>query len=128
MPHFIAEYSSNLEEQIDFQAFFGLVSDYLSQSGVFPTAGIRCRAFRADHYYIADNQQDYRYIHLIFKIGFGRSYSTQKKAADELFTIIVKYFEPIQAEQYLAISFEVQEINPLLTYKKNNLHSLFKKE
>lgn len=36
MPHFIAEYSANLENSVDFQDLFKTVNDFLGNTGVFP--------------------------------------------------------------------------------------------
>jgi len=46
MPHFIAEYSANIKDDIDFKDFFGKVNTFLGSTGVFPLGGIRSRAIR----------------------------------------------------------------------------------
>lgn len=128
MPHFTVEYSANLENDINFDDFFAQVHDNLGQSGVFPLGGIRSRAIRMDHYRVADNQHDYAFVHCLLKIGSGRDLDTLKQAGDSLFAVIEQYFEPIQAQRLLAISFEMQEIHPTLTYKKNNIHAFLKQQ
>lgn len=123
MPHFIVEYSSNLEKDINFSEFFEHVHDCLGSSGVFPLGGIRSRAIRMDNYRIADEKHDYAFIHITLKVGSGREEATRKKECDALFLLIESYFESLQNKRLLAISFEMQEIHPTLTYKKNNIHS-----
>ncbi|MBP6115920.1 MAG: 5-carboxymethyl-2-hydroxymuconate Delta-isomerase [Neisseriaceae bacterium] len=126
MPHFTVEYSANLAEDIVFADFFAQVHEYLGASGVFPLGGIRSRAIRMDDYRIADNAHDYAFIHLILKVGSGRDLDTRKTVCDGLFALIEAYFAPLQAQRLLAISFEMQEVHPVLTYKKNNIHAFLK--
>lgn len=123
MPHFIVEYSANLEEEINFDDLFKKVHETLGQSGVFPLGGIRSRAIRMDHYRIADGQHDYAFVHMLLKVGSGRSLEIRKEETDKLFTMIEGFFEPIHEKRLLAITFEMQEIDPVLTYKKNNIHA-----
>lgn len=126
MPHFIVEYSGNLKSEINFDEFFGKVHTCLGNSGVFPLGGIRSRAICMDDYRIADAQHDYAFIHILLKVGSGRDESTRKQVCDELFEVIENYFAPLQAKRLLAISFEMQEVHPVLTYKKNNIHAFLK--
>lgn len=123
MPHFIVEYSANLEEEINFDDLFKKVHETLGQSGVFPLGGIRSRAIRMDHYRIADGQHDYAFVHMLLKVGSGRSLEIRKEETDKLFKVIEGFFEPIHEKRLLAITFEMQEIDPVLTYKKNNIHA-----
>ena len=127
MPHFIVEYSSNLENEIHFDHLFENIHKTLGESGVFPLGGIRSRAIRMDHYRIADAQHDYAFIHILLKVGSGRPIDVRKKEADKLFTVIEEFFKPLHDKRLLAITFEMQEIDPVLTYKKNNIHAFLAK-
>lgn len=127
MPHFIVEYSANLESEIDFDQLFEKVHTTLGENGVFPAGGIRSRAIRMDHYRIADNKHDYAFVHMLLKIGSGRSLEVRKQEADKLFKTIESFFEPLHNNRLLAITFEMQEIDPVLTYKKNNVHAFLAK-
>jgi 5-carboxymethyl-2-hydroxymuconate isomerase len=126
MPHFIAEYSSNIQDDIDFQDFFRKINAHLGQSGVFPLAGIRSRAICVDHYVIADAKYDYAFIHMTLKVGFGRDIETRTAIAETLFKLIEEYFQPLKDKRLLAISFEMTELNPILNYKSNNIHQFLK--
>ena len=44
MPHFIVEYTDNIEQQASLPALFEKVHSVLGDSGVFPLGGIRSRA------------------------------------------------------------------------------------
>ncbi|MEN3977890.1 5-carboxymethyl-2-hydroxymuconate Delta-isomerase [Acinetobacter sp. CWB-B33] len=122
MPHFIAEYSANIQEDIDFQDFFTKVNTFLGSTGVFPLGGIRSRAIRMDDYVIADAKHDYAFIHMTLKVGAGRDLETRQRVAEELFALIDAHFKPLKDKRLLAISFEMTELDPVLNYKSNNIH------
>lgn len=122
MPHFIAEYSANIQEDIDFQDFFTKVNTFLGSTGVFPLGGIRSRAIRMDDYVIADAKHDYAFIHMTLKVGAGRDLETRQRVAEELFALIDAHFKPLKDRRLLAISFEMTELDPVLNYKSNNIH------
>ncbi|OTG93250.1 5-carboxymethyl-2-hydroxymuconate Delta-isomerase [Acinetobacter sp. ANC 3832] len=122
MPHFIAEYSANLEDCIDFQGLFEQVNTFLGGTGIFPLGGIRSRAIRLDQYRVADAKHDYAFVHMTLKVGSGRDLETRQRVATELFSIIEKFFQPLKDQRLLAISFEMTELDPVLNFKSNNIH------
>lgn len=126
MPHFIAEYSANLQDSVEFQDLFQQVNDFLGSTGVFPLGGIRSRAIRLDQYRVADGKHDYAFVHMTLKVGSGRDLETRQKVAGELFSLIEQFFQPLKAERLLAISFEMVELDPVLNFKSNNIHQFLK--
>lgn len=122
MPHFIAEYSANIKDDIDFKDFFGKVNQFLGNTGVFPLGGIRSRAIRMDDYVIADAKHDYAFIHMTLKVGAGRDLETRQQVATDLFKLIESHFQPLKDKRLLAISFEMIELDPVLNFKSNNIH------
>ncbi|MCG2574084.1 5-carboxymethyl-2-hydroxymuconate Delta-isomerase [Acinetobacter sp. ME22] len=128
MPHFIAEYSANLQDSVEFQDLFQQVNDFLGNTGVFPLGGIRSRAIRLDQYRVADGKHDYAFVHMTLKVGSGRDLETRQKVASELFALIEQFFQPLKAERLLAISFEMTELDPMLNFKSNNIHQFLKNQ
>ncbi|ENU81192.1 hypothetical protein F975_01056 [Acinetobacter sp. ANC 3789] len=128
MPHFIAEYSANLQDSVDFQDLFEQVNDFLGNTGVFPLGGIRSRAIRLDQYRVADGKHDYAFVHMTLKVGSGRDLETRQKVATELFAVIEQFFQPLKAERLLAVSFEMTELDPVLNFKSNNIHQFLKNQ
>lgn len=126
MPHFIAEYSSNLDKSVDFQDLFMQVNDFLGNTGVFPLGGIRSRAICLDQYRVADGKHDYAFVHMTLKVGSGRDLDTRQKVATELFVLIEQFFQPLKTQRLLAISFEMIELDPVLNFKSNNIHQFLK--
>ena len=58
MPHFIMEYSVNLEQDVNIPALMRVIHREAIETGVFPKGGIRTRAIRCDHVLIADEDTD----------------------------------------------------------------------
>ena len=121
MPHQIIEYSANIESQIDIQELVDFVHEVATGIDVFPLGGLRTRAARRDYCKIADGHPDNAFLHLTWKLGSGRPEEVRKAAGDLMFGKLCGFLEPVYAGSPLAISFEIQEIHPTLTYKKNNL-------
>ncbi|AZE68047.1 5-carboxymethyl-2-hydroxymuconate delta-isomerase [Pseudomonas synxantha] len=123
MPHFIAEYTDNLEQQADLPGLFEKVHRVLGDSGVFPLGGIRSRGVRLDTWRMADGKHDYAFVHMTLKVGHGRDLATRQAVAEALFGVITAHFAELQAQRLLALSFEMVELHPQLNFKQNNVHA-----
>lgn len=123
MPHFIAEYTDNIEQQADLPGLFEKVHRLLGDSGVFPLGGIRSRGVRLDTWRMADGKHDYAFVHMSLKVGHGRDLAIRQAVAEALFARITEHFAPLQAQRLLALSFEMVELHPQLNYKLNNVHA-----
>jgi 5-carboxymethyl-2-hydroxymuconate isomerase len=126
VPHVLIEYSSNLDGQLDFPRFLTALRDTALSTGVFPLGGIRVRAYRADHYVIADGHRDNTFVHIMLRVGHGRDLETRKRACDAIFATACAELEAIYSRLPLGISLEMQEVDAVLTCKKNNLHEYVK--
>ncbi|SFC66133.1 5-carboxymethyl-2-hydroxymuconate Delta-isomerase [Pragia fontium] len=125
MPHFYAECTDNIRDQAQLPALFAKVNQHLASTGIFPLAGIRSRAIWLDTWQMADGAHDYAFIHMTLKIGHGRSQESRKQVAESLFSLIQQHFAPLMAQRYLALSFEMVELDAELNFKQNNVHALF---
>ncbi|MCY1357996.1 5-carboxymethyl-2-hydroxymuconate Delta-isomerase [compost metagenome] len=126
MPHFIVEYTHNIEAEADLPGLFEKVHACLGESGVFPLGGIRSRAMRLDTWRMADGRHDYAFVHMSLKVGAGRDLETRRKVAEELFEVITAHFAELQGRRLLALSFEMTELHAELNFKQNNVHALLK--
>ncbi|MDH3644408.1 MAG: 5-carboxymethyl-2-hydroxymuconate Delta-isomerase [Gammaproteobacteria bacterium] len=122
MPHLIIEYSANLEDDLDLDGLMLKLRDCAVTSGVFPLGGIRIRGARRDRYLITDGDPENGFVHLIARIGHGRPLDVRKEVAARLFEVLSAHLDPIYQARGLGISFEIQEIEPATSIKKNNLH------
>ena len=127
MPHFVVEYTDNLKQETDIRLLLKKANEILiDQDGVFPVGGIRSRAIELKDYVMADDQEEYAFVHACLTVAAGRSEQAIKKVCDELFEMITAHFKEVFERRLLALSMEFNEFSAG-TYKKNNVHQLFKK-
>ncbi len=127
MPHQIIEYSANLESRMDIQGLVdGLHDNAMGIEGL-PLGGLRTRAARRENYQVADQHPDNAFVHMILKLGHGRDEETKKAFGEAIFKALCELLEPVSSTSPLAISFEIQEIDAVLTWKKNNLRDYMAK-
>ena len=127
MPHIVIEYSANLRDSVDFPRFLAALRASALATGVFPLGGIRIRAYQADHYLIADGHPDNAFVHIMLRVGHGRDLETRKHACDAIFATATEQLARLYEQIPLGISLEMQEIDAVLTCKKNNLHEYVKR-
>ena len=121
MPHQIIEYSANLESMMDVQALIDGMHQAAAETEGLPLGGLRTRAARRDLYQIADRHPDNAFVHVILKLGHGRPEAVRQAFGDRLYPILCGLLAPIAQNSPIAISMEIQEIHPHLTWKKNNI-------
>ena len=121
MPHQIIEYSANLEQQLDIHALIDGLHETAMKIDGLPIGGLRTRAARRDTYRVADRHPDNAFVHLVLRLGHGRSVEKRKEFGETIFAELCRLLEPVSSTSPLAISFEIQEIHPELTWKQNNL-------
>jgi 5-carboxymethyl-2-hydroxymuconate isomerase len=127
LPHVLIEYSANLGAQLDFPGFLAALRDSALATGVFPEGGIRVRAYQADHYLVADGNVDNAFVHIMLRVGHGRDLETRKRACDAIFATACARLDALFERIPLGISLEMQEIDPALSCRKNNLHEYVKR-
>ncbi|MEV4700207.1 tautomerase family protein [Pseudomonas brassicacearum] len=121
MPHFIAEYTDNIEQHVDLPGLFEQVHATRGDSGVFPLGDIRSRGVRLDTWRMADGKHDYAFVHMTLKVGYGRDLATRQAVAQRLFDVITAHFADLRAQRLLALSFEMVELHEQLNFKQNNV-------
>ena len=130
MPHLTYEITSNLD--VPGSDIAGLLKKsnqiLIDQGGVFPTGGIRSRVIWLKDYCVADGAEPSdAFVHATLKIGAGRSDEAKKKTGDELFAMLSAHFAPVFERHGLALSMEIAEFSEAGTWKKNNIHTRYKK-
>ena len=126
MPHFILEYSANLEDDLDLDGLFNALHESAMETGVFPLGGIRFRAVRCDDYLIA--AADNAFVHITAKIGRRRDPDVRQEVAEKIFNTLVEYLDTLYKARPLAVSFELTELTPGLSFRKNNIHEKIKQK
>lgn len=121
MPHQTIEYSANLEDKLDIDELVRVLHETAAGIEAFPVAGLRTRAVSWVHYRIADGHRDNAFVHVVLRIAHGRTLEVQQAAGDEIFGALTGFLAPLYEHLPLAISFEMQEIDPDRRWKQNNL-------
>src|SRR5580704_7304128 len=127
MPHFTVEYSANLEAQADLQAFCAEILRSAVETGAFETGAVRVRAFRAEHYAIADQHPANSFIDVSLRLAAGRTLALRQQIGERIFSAMTTFLAPLFETQHFALSFEIREIDPEVSYKKNSIHERLRK-
>lgn len=127
MPHLHIEYSKGLEAKIDVKALCKALHLGMLASDVFPTAGIRVRAFAADFAIVADGLAENDFLAMTLSVGAGRSTDVLKAEGDTLFAIAQRELASVLAQPYFALSLEIRVSNPDLNWKDTPIHARLSK-
>ena len=88
MPHLTVEYSANLDGRAD----IGVLCDRLLQAvlstRLFEVGAVRVRAFRSEHYAIADQLPENAFVDMNFRIGTGRTAEEKKRTGEAIFAAV----------------------------------------
>lgn len=123
MAHFHIDYSPNLEERLDMMGLCRLVRDAAVETGVFPSAGIRVRAIRADQVVIADGNADHAYLDLSVRLRGGRTLASKTAATAHIFAAVEGYCATVMATSSFMLSMEMRDIDPGLSPKSSSIRT-----
>ncbi len=123
MPHLIIQYSANIENSLDMPAFCDTLYQVMLDSGVFPLAGIRVRAFAANHVVIADKLAENGFIDMVIRMGEGRSAEDRERVGEAIMSAATESCSELMSAPHFALSLEIVEISRQFSWKKNTLHA-----
>lgn len=121
MPHFIIEYSANLEPELDVTALCQAIRAAAAEIEAFPMPGIRVRAFRAEHFAIADGDPKHGFVDISIRLRQGRAQPVKEKASVEIFAAAHRFLEPLLRHRSLALSLEMRDIDASLSPKTGTI-------
>jgi 5-carboxymethyl-2-hydroxymuconate isomerase len=122
MPHLSYEYSANLDSAVIHDDLCAALHIAALESGLFELGALRVRAHRADAYAIADLLPQNAFVHLTISIGAGRSETEKRAAGDHIWNALTTFLEPLFQTPHFALTQEIREIDPALSWKKNAIH------
>lgn len=122
MPHFTIEYSANLDDRVDFDRLCHQVHKTILDTGLFEIGAIRVRTCRSSHYAIADLVPENSFIDMSFRIGRGRSEAEKKATGTAILDAVAQELSVLFDTPHFALSLEIREIDPELSWKKNAIH------
>ncbi|MBF9031783.1 5-carboxymethyl-2-hydroxymuconate isomerase [Rhodobacterales bacterium HKCCE3408] len=123
MPHLRLEYSAGLEERADIAAICRAAHGAMTGAGIFPLAGIRVRAFRADHAIVADGLAENDFLAMTLAVGAGRSTDALRAAGDAIFAAVKAELSGPLSTPHFALSLDIRVNDPELSWKDTPIHS-----
>jgi len=127
MPHLVIEYSANLDGRVDFDGLCAEVRSAIVVTGLFEIGAVRVRTLRSEHYAIADELPENAFIDMSFRIGVGRSAQEKERTGEAIFGLVSARLAPLFETPHFALSLEIREIDPELSWKKNAIHPRLRK-
>jgi len=122
VPHLTIEYSANLEGKSDMAALCRNLHAAMLASGLFELGAIRVRAVRCAEYAVADLLPENAFADLRLRIGAGRSAADKARAGEMIFAAAVAHFAPLFEKPHFALTLDISELDPALSWKKNAIH------
>ncbi|MFW2382468.1 MAG: 5-carboxymethyl-2-hydroxymuconate Delta-isomerase [Acidimicrobiales bacterium] len=123
MPHLTIEYSNNIASACDIQALVDHVHAVASNHELPPEVGLRTRAVGREHYRIADGDERYAFIAFVARIGPGRSAELKNEFLHLMLDTIEAFVAFRAPELIVALSGEVQEIDPEARMNRNQIRT-----
>ncbi len=121
MPHIIIEFSANIEADVDMSAFCNALRETAISIDAFPMPGVRVRAFKAEHYSIANGDPAHAFIDMSIRLRGGRSFEVRQQALQQVFDSAKEFLEPVMSKRSLALSIEMRDISPELSLKTGTI-------
>ncbi|MGI9370623.1 MAG: 5-carboxymethyl-2-hydroxymuconate Delta-isomerase [Ruegeria sp.] len=121
MPHFVVDYSANMEDRTDIAGLCREIRLAAIETGVFPLAGVRVRAFCADHVSVADGNPANGYVDISVRLRRGRDLQTRKDATSYIFAAAERFLSPAMEQHPIALSMEMRDIDPELSPKTGSI-------
>ena len=128
MPHMRIEYSPGLAGRVDMQALCNCVHGAMVETGIFPLAGIRVRAFCADHCIVADDHPDNDFAAFILTVGAGRTTETLNTAGRHIFAALQTFLSEPLSTPHFALSLDIRVSDPDLSWKDTPIHARLTKK
>ena len=128
MPHLILDYSANMEERADIAVLCDCIRIAAIETGVFPKAGVRVRALKADHVSIADGNPDNGYIDISIRLREGRDQETRERATQHIFAAAEEFLKSVMEKYPVALSMEMRNIDASLSPKSNSIRNFMKED
>ncbi len=122
MPHLTIEYSANLENAGDFAGLCVALRAALLETKVFEEGAIRVRALPCPHYAVADMLPQNAFAAMILRIGAGRSLSDRQRVGEAVLAAARAHFAAPLAAPHFALSLDIVENDPALSWKLNTIH------
>jgi 5-carboxymethyl-2-hydroxymuconate isomerase len=123
MPHVTMEYSANLDKHVQMSSLCKIAKAAMMETGLFELGAVRVRALRCEAYAIADELPENAFLAVLVRIGAGRSDADKKRCGETLFAALTFALAEQFASPHFALSLDIIENDPALSWKKNTIHT-----
>jgi 5-carboxymethyl-2-hydroxymuconate isomerase len=127
MPHLVVEYSANVAAHVDIGALVRALHESALGTGIFELGAVRTRAAEREIYRIADGAADNAFCAVTMRIAKGRGEDVRTRLGKALLEAADSALAPASGTLQIALSVEIQEIDPVGQFRKNPLHALMQK-
>lgn len=117
MPHITLEYSSNLDQDVDFDGLFAQIHSVLADEGGLKIGNCKSRATKVGTYYIGDGADNYAFVHADVRFLEGRSVDAKQQISGSILAILKDCYASSLETWDLQITVEVRDISKE-TYSK----------
>jgi 5-carboxymethyl-2-hydroxymuconate isomerase len=121
MAHLFIEMSDTVARGLDADGLCDALHQAMIETGIFPLAGIRVRAFRAEACAIADKHPDNGFVAMTLSVGHGRTKDVLAAAGEKVFAAARQQLSDWLAGQHFGLTMEIREIDADLTWKANTM-------
>jgi len=121
MAHLIVEMSDTVARSIDAADLCNALHQAMVETGIFPLAGIRVRAYCAKACAMADKHPENGFVALTLSVGHGREKEVLAAAGEHVFAAAKRQLHDWLAGPYFGLTLEIREIDPVLTWKANTI-------
>lgn len=125
MPHLRIEYSPGLTRRTDIGELCRVLHQAMVAARIFPLAGIRIRAFQADHAIVADGLPGNDFLAMTLAVGAGRDRKDLVHAGSRIMAAAEAALAVPLSTPDFALSLEIREIDPELSWKNTPIHARF---
>ncbi len=123
MPHIIIEHSANVADLADMDALVAAVHQSALDDGLPARDALRTRAVSRRRFRIGDGNPAYGFVCLTARIGPGREPAAVHRFLNRLVDTVDEMLAPLQADHPVAISAEVQLIDPSMRINRNHIRT-----
>jgi 5-carboxymethyl-2-hydroxymuconate isomerase len=110
MPHVILEYSDNLLDTPDLQAFWARLHPALVQTSGCRLADIKSRAYRAEPFRMGDGNPDNAFAHLTIRLLEGRDSAAREHIGRTALELLAESFPRTLAERPFDLTVELADM------------------
>ena len=121
MPHIVVEYSANLEDHIDIAVVLESLHSAAASHSSVPLAGLRTRAMKREQYLVANGDPRHMFVAVVARLNGERGRESLLQVRDLLAEACSKVLGPIQQREPMAVSVEVQAIEPAMRINDNSI-------